>query len=149
MKHQRCPKSRRKAACSKLGQDLLCTAKQRAIDCARRKRGERPQLRGKRENDVEVPDVEHSCPAFGNPFLLGQRLTFRTVPIATGIVRWVFVAARLTLINVTSESRGAALGDVRQDTLLLPSQPNDGLELSSVITNDVRDVEAPGPLRAG
>jgi hypothetical protein len=44
-------------------------------DHARRKRGERAKLCGEGEDDVEVPDVEHSLPTRFDPSLLGQRLT--------------------------------------------------------------------------
>jgi hypothetical protein len=41
--------------------------------------------------------------------LLGQRLTFGTMPIAARVVRRVLVSAGFALVDVSAEPRGAAL----------------------------------------
>src|SRR5262245_6350822 len=60
----------------------------------------RPKLGGKREDDVEVRGIEHACPLRLDPFLLGQRLTLRAMPIAARVVRGMLVLAGRTLVDV-------------------------------------------------
>jgi hypothetical protein len=111
MKHE-CRSDRRRKVRAEGQENPLGTPQQSSVDRAGREPRQAPQLRGKRKNDVEMLDVEHSCSAFGNPLFLGQRLTLRTVPIATRVVRRMLVAARVAAIDVTTEGRGAALRDV-------------------------------------
>src|SRR5215472_7961376 len=46
---------------------------------------------------------------FVEPFYLGQRLAFRTVPITAGVVGGALKATVVTLFQVTAESRGATM----------------------------------------
>jgi hypothetical protein len=98
---------------------------------------------------VEVPYVEHLCATGFDPFFLGQCLTLRTMAIAAGVVRGVLVSTLNAHVHVAAEDLGAALGDVRQDTLLCHREPLDRLELGAMSAHDVRDVEAPSPWGAG
>src|SRR5579859_647578 len=111
-------------------------------DDARRKPGKWPQLGREREDDVKVPDVEHSHPTRFDPGLLGQRLTLGTMPIAARVVRGVLVTAAGALSDMAAEPRGATLRDVSQDTLLGTSQRPDPFESGALRPHDVRDVKA-------
>src|SRR6185437_5952368 len=119
----------------------------------RRKRSpssDRPQFSRKREDDMEVPDVEQPFAALLDPMLLGERLTLRAVPVAARMVRMVLVPARRAVLDMASERRGAALLDVRQHPLLLTRQGVLGFEPRAVRAHDVADVEprSPGVRRA-
>ncbi len=111
-------------------------------DLARGEGSERPKLGGQREDDVEVPDVEHLLPTRFDPGLLGQRLTLGTMPIAARVVRRMLVPARLASVDMPAEPRGAALRDVGQDTLLGTGQRPELFESGAMRPHDVRDVKA-------
>jgi hypothetical protein len=111
VKHERGADCRRKV-CAEIQKNPFGTPQQSCVDGAGREPRQAPQLCGKRENDVEVPDVEHAGSAFSNPLFLGQRLTLRAMPVATRVVRRMLVATRTAAIDVTTEGSGAALRDI-------------------------------------
>src|SRR3954469_19619705 len=94
---------------------------------------------------MEVAVIEHARALLGDPFLLGQRLTLRTMAVATRVVRRVLVAARVASIEVPTERRSPALHDVGEHALLLARECVRRLELASMASNEVRDVEARAP----
>src|SRR5260370_1281254 len=94
---------------------------------------------------MKVPHVEHSLPTRIDPSFLGQRLTLRTVAIATRVVGRMLVSAPLASIDMAAQPRGAALGDVGQHTLLSRAQSPDLLQAGAMSAHDVRDVEARWP----
>src|ERR1700690_1505660 len=142
MKDQRGSHGGLESAPPEFQERALCRVKERLEDDARRPSREGPKLRRQREHDVEVTDVEHSLPTGLYPGFLGQRLTLRTMPIATRVVRRVLAPAGLAAVDVPTQPRGAALGDVGQDTLLGAAQSSDPLEPGAMSTHDVGDVEA-------
>src|SRR5262245_40100609 len=94
---------------------------------------------------MEVPPIEHAHALLSDPFLLGQRLTLRTVTIAARVVRRMLVATGVASIEVPTERRGAALADVGEYAPLLERERMHRLELSPMAPNDVREVEATAP----
>src|SRR5260370_35807943 len=94
---------------------------------------------------MKVPHVEHSLPTRIDPSFLGQRLTLRTVAIATRVVGRMLVAAPLASIDMAAQPRGAALGDVGQHTLLSRAQSPDPFETGAMRAHGVRDVQARWP----
>ena len=61
-----------------------------------------------REDDVEVRNGQQVGAARGEPPFLGQRLTLRAVPIATGVVGDPHGAAAVTRLPMPAEDGGAA-----------------------------------------
>jgi hypothetical protein len=62
--------------------------------------------------------VQHALSLLFDPFLLDQRLTLRTVPIAARVVDGLRVVAACTLLEVTTESFGATLRNIGQHAAL-------------------------------
>src|SRR5260370_12446455 len=91
---------------------------------------------------MKVPHVEHSLPTRIDPSFLGQRLTLRTVAIATRVVGRMLVSAPLASIDMAAQPRGAALGDVGQHTLLSRAQSPDPFESGAMSAHRGRDVPA-------
>ena len=67
--------------------------------------------RGHGEDDVEVLGGQQVRPAPFEPRGAGQRLTGRTVAVATGVVPDAPMAAVVALLNMAAEGGGAALLD--------------------------------------
>ena len=150
MQDERGAEDRAEPALAELEQGLGGSMKERVEDHLRSAASERPQFRRKREDDVEVPDIEQPLAALLDPMLLGERLTLRAVPVAARMVRMVLVPARRAVLDMASERRCAALLDVRQHPLLLTRQRVQDFEPRAVRAHDVADVElrSPGLRRA-
>ena len=80
--------------------------------------GDLGDRRGHGEDDVEVLDGQQVRPAPFEPRGAGQRLTGRTVPVATGVVPDAAMAAVVALLDVAAEGGGAALLDGRHHAAL-------------------------------
>ena len=136
------------------GETALCELQERPLGRgeeglehdARSEASEGAKLLGQREDDMKVPRVEEMLPTLLDPLFLRERLTLRTVPVATRVVRGVLVATRVALVEMSAEGRRAALGDVGEHSLLRTRERR--LDRGPVSSNDVRQVEAPGGCRA-
>ena len=71
-----------------------------------------------REHDVVVPNRQQLRFAVGQPFLGGDRLALRAVPVAAGVVGDAHMRAILAALDMPAESRGAAALDGRHDLQL-------------------------------
>src|SRR5215472_954110 len=70
--------------------------------------GEGGNLLRHREDDVEILGIEKfGLPVF-QPLRTSQRLAFRAVPVGTRVIRRALVAAGVTLLKMTAQSRGPA-----------------------------------------
>src|SRR5215471_19437153 len=70
--------------------------------------GEGGNLLRHREDDVEILGIEKfGLPVF-QPLGAGQRLAFWAVPVGTRVIRRALVAAGVTLLQMTAQSRGPA-----------------------------------------
>jgi hypothetical protein len=72
---------------------------------------------------MEVLGVEHALTLLLDPLLLGQRLTLRTMPIATRVEDGLLIRAGRAVLMMTTEGFGAALSNVGQHPALLPVEP--------------------------
>ncbi len=121
--------------------------KHRVVDGSLSEGCQRAKLRGQGEDDVKVLHVQHAQSLLLNPLLLGQTLTFRTVPVAARVEDGFLVVATGTLLEVTTESLGTTLTNVGQHAALQRADPLGCLEIVSMSSNDVRYVEVSGPPR--
>jgi hypothetical protein len=90
--------------------------------------------------------VKHPRTLRSDPVLLGKRSALRTMPISTGVVGGVLVAAALAGVEVATERRCAALRDVSENALLPRVQAYSLLELRAVLSNDIGEVEVRRPV---
>lgn len=131
------------------GEGRGCYAKEGAIDGDRRKRSESAKLSRQRKNHMEMGSIEHASTLFFDPFFLGQCLALGTMAVAARVVRGALVATNSAAIEVAAKRCGAAVGNVRQDALLLPAQTVSRFERRAVLPHDAREVQTPDPLRVG
>jgi hypothetical protein len=93
--------------------------------------------------------VEHALLLTSDPLFLGQGLALWTVSVAARGVYGLLEAARVTVIEVTAQCSGTALGNVGQHSTLSSVERVRGFEVPAMTSDDVRDVEANGPGGAG
>ena len=94
--------------------------------------GDLGDRRGHGENDVEVLGGQQVRPAPFEPRGTGQRLTGRTVAIATRVVPDAAMAAAVALLDVAAEGGGAALLDGRHHPALRRGEGGPGLGAGGV-----------------
>jgi hypothetical protein len=93
-------------------------AKQDPVDGAAILECQRGELVRKRENDVEVLDVEHLLLTGLKPRGTCSALTLRAMPVTAGVVDADDVATAVAHLGVTTEGGSPALDEVGQDTTL-------------------------------
>ena len=98
---------------------------------------------------MKMLHVEHPLLLVGNPLFLRERLTLRTMTIAARVVRRTLVSAIQAFVEVPAEGRGATLPNIGEHSLLLWAERMLPFERCAMTSNDVRNVETPGPLEAG
>ena len=77
---------------------------------------------GKREDDVEVSDRQQVGLALGQPRARGGALALGAVPVAAAVVGDPLMAAVLAGLDMTAQSRRAAMLDRRHDLELMKAQ---------------------------
>jgi len=80
---------------------------------------DRTQRFGDCKDKVEVGDGEQIALTGGQPLLTTMTETLRTVPVATGLVRDVLMAATITLMEIAAQGAGSTKGQITQDFSLL------------------------------
>ena len=103
VKDERRPDGRGEARPCEGCERARCDTKEHVEDAPTSEGCERPKLGGEREYDVEVRHVEHARSLRLDPFLLGQRLTLRAMPIAARVVEWVLVSAGCAYAHMPAE----------------------------------------------
>ena len=108
--------------------------------------GDRGDRRRHGEDDVEVLSGQQVRPAPFEPSGAGQRLTGRTVAVATGVVPDAPMAALVTPVDVATEGGGATLLDGRHHAALRRREggPDLGAEGVAVAAENVRHGERAG-----
>ena len=118
-------------------------AEEQSVDDGLVLRGDLGDSRGHGEDDVEILGGQQVRPTSFEPLGARQRLTGRTVAIATRVVPDAPMAAAVTLLDVTAERSGAALLDGRHHAAL--GRGEGGRDLRSegvaVAAEDVRHGE--------
>lgn len=116
-------------------------AKQERIDHPRIALGEWVEVVRQCEDDVEVRNGEEIGATRSQPSFLGQRLAFRAMAIATGVIGDPRGAAVVTRLPMPAEGGGPAGGDRPQRPMLRrgePMRPSIGV---AVRPHDVRELE--------
>ncbi len=109
--------------------------------------GERLELLGDSEDDVEVVGGQHAFHPLGDPAGLAQALTLGAVPVAARVVGDLAVPAGVAHVEVPAQDRGPAGLDVMHDPA---REVAEGMPMTiglAVRAKDVRDLEARPPLR--
>ena len=99
---------------------------------------QRQQRVRQREDDVHIRHVEQLALTRGEPALARLRLTLRTVPIATRVIRDGSMSAGATLIEMAAERGGPTPRERAQHGPLLHAQPR--MLLEEVVTLRVEDI---------
>jgi hypothetical protein len=120
---------------------------QRAENLARIASPQHAKLGRQGENNVEVSHWQKPLRARSDPFLLPQRLTLGTVPVAAGVVGGTLEPARAADVDVTTEFRSSAQHHRRKHPSLSEFQVHLGFQLGTVLLHDVGDVETWPPGR--
>lgn len=142
MQNERRANGRGQARSSERSEGPRGDAKERIEDAPTSERRERAKLGGEREDDVKVRHIEHARSLRLDPFLLGQRLTLRAMPVAARVVGGVLVTAGRALIDMPAEGGGSTRLDVNEDAPLAMAERRRRFEPLAVGTNNVCEVEA-------
>lgn len=93
---------------------------------------------GQREDDVDVRHVQQLALAGGQPAVTGLRLTLRTVPVPTRVVRDGPMSAGAALIDMATERGGPTSRERAQHRALLHAEP--GMSFEEAVTLRVEDI---------
>ena len=104
--------------------------------------GERIEIVGQREDDVEVRRRQQALEPLREPLRSSGALALGAMPVAAGVIRDALVAAAVACVHVPAQCGGAARGDVSQDALLGARRGMCEPVLFSVRTHHVGDLEA-------
>jgi len=77
---------------------------------------------GHRKYDVKIPAGNKPSFEFINPLFLFQKLTFRTMPVVTGVVCLLFILAMGAGIDMSAQLGSTATGNVGESFLLLVTE---------------------------
>ena len=77
-----------------------------------------------------------------DPSFLPQGLTFRTVPVPAGVIRYLQMAAVVALIPMATQNRGSAYLDGAHDPQMMAGQPMGFSIGRAVLTEDIRNLKA-------
>jgi hypothetical protein len=77
---------------------------------------------GHRKYDVKIPAGNKPSFEFVNPLFLFQKLTFRTMPVVTGVVCLLFILAMGAGIDMSAQLGSTATGNVGESFLLLVTE---------------------------
>jgi len=105
---------------------------------------------GQSEDHVEVGHAEHFLLSRGEPTLARLRLAFGAVAVAAAVIRDGLVAAAWTIIDMSAQSRSAALSDGAQHLQLLIAEMLAVLvhKPSALCMNEIGHLEG-GPAHSG
>lgn len=104
-------------------QSCSAGAEQQVVDDLLVLQGEWCQFPRQSENDVHVGGGQQLALTCLQPAVAGIALAFWTMTIATRVVRDDGMSAVGTLITMSAEGGGAAVGDGQQHLLMLPGHP--------------------------
>ena len=124
--------------------------KQKVIEDTRIALTKRNQSVGQREDHVEVGHAEHFFLSRGEPALARLRLALGAVAVAAAVIRDGLVAASGTVIDMSAQSRCAALSDGAQHLQLLIAEMLAVLvhEPCALCMNEIGHLEG-GPAHSG
>jgi len=84
-----------------------------------------------------------------DPFFLGQGLAFGTVPIPTGVIRYLQMAAVVALILMAAQGGGSADLDGTHGPQMIAGQFMGFSVFRAVLTEDIRHLGTAGWLHPG
>jgi hypothetical protein len=126
-------------------QGLRGRLKQEGIDYLRISLGERVDLMGQGEDQMEIGHRQELGRARLDPALLGQRLALRAVAVAAGVITRHFCAAVITHFQMATEGRRTAVLDGLHHAVLLAAERMGAPVRLPVFPEDLRQLHPPHP----
>ena len=123
--------------------------KQEAVDHLRISLAERVELMGQGEDQMEIGHRQEFCGACLDPALLGQRLAFRAVAVAAGVITRDLRPTAITGLQMAPEGRRTAVLDgLHHATLLRAESMRTAIGLA-MFSKDLRELQPPRPRLGG
>ena len=126
-------------------QGLRGRLKQEVIDHLGVSLGERVDLVGEGEDQMEIGHRQELCTACLDPALLGQRLAFWAVAIAAGVITGDLPPTAITGLQMAPEGRRTAVLDGLHHAALWRAEPMRTAMGLAVFAEDVRELQPPRP----
>ena len=105
--------------------------------------GQRVQLVGQREHEMEIRHRQELRAPGGEPAFLGERLTLRAVAIAARVVGVALRTTGIALRNMAAQCARATRADRTQRALLHAGEPMRGAECRAMRTHDIGELDSP------
>ena len=126
-------------------QGLRGRLKQEVVDHLWISLGERVDLVGQGEDQMEIGHRQELCTACLDPTLLGQRLALRAMAVAAGVVTGDLRPTAITRLQMAPEGRRTAVLDGLHHAALLRAESMRTAIGLAVFSKDLRELQPPRP----